>query len=988
MTVINTSLGSFGKRDACQKRRTFTLAMSDKKGASYYKSVMILGEIKNLLTMKLRDADYTCLTKEDQKQLFLRILRNYQAINIEYEPAQMKYHAFDACRQISRFVNSMLSAVKQGIKPVPKLYPVSYTVQFGRNISCKVSPDIVFQRGNEVEVIKLHCSKPVLTQASATDGKNISSLELYALLLYGRQFARPGKKVKIRASVYYLRRKDDRSSLTEDHFEPDFFEAKGGGNIVSISEEYEKRGYKCCMMDPEADHPCDDLGYTEECPYAYMCIPDAGLTSLDRVYLPLATDYENGLTEEECDPDDCKSCDLYSICKYTVPPIAIVKEPITKTLRGIQLSDTQKEIINKKDGITVVNAAAGSGKTFCVCVRAVTLRNQGYNWKDMMLVTYTNTAAEEMKARIQLYNDDIGPGDDVSDMTVCTFDSFGNNIVREKYEELGFTEPPKVIDDVERSLIIAELLNAHEVKGLDYRNFTSNMKNCMGALAITKKVFDIIKTERYTISDLDKIKEKLDSYYRFCTDTALSELVNLYDEFDQRLKDENLLEFADMMGMLYDILSRDPWYLEKFGYKHIIVDEFQDSNQSQIDLIKKLWSCPSTESLMVVGDDAQAIYGFRSTSPEYIQHFEEIMGEPVEKIDLIENRRSTPEICEFANKIYAKNEHRIPKTMTAIRNHGTDVTVKGFVEKIDEQKFVLEEVKSHLSSGTKPEDIAIICATKYELMAMGDLLTKESIPSVMLNPELLCENSRVMATIAMVNVLENPQDTRDLLVFTNALIGGGLLELTYEKIREEMTKANAVLEEIRDMPAAKKKNAIVEAISMMDNTDDEVFQSFVSTLKFKSNYQDLVSYCKHFVEYGGTNAVRRTHNYPGVVLTTAHSSKGLEWPVVFNMISKYDTPEINRRSSISQVLTEERRRLLFVSATRARDELFITGQYIAYGKRGDYHYNRFLIEAADANGIGMNFTTIAAEIEAHRMEKAEQREIAKKERGSNVTYKL
>ena len=538
----------------------------------------------------------------------------------------------------------------------------------------------------------------------------------------------------------------------------------------------------------------------------------------------------------------------------------------------------------------------------------------------MMLVTYTNTAAEEMKARIQLYNDDIGPGDDVSDMTVCTFDSFGNNIVREKYEELGFTEPPKVIDDVERSLIIAELLNAHEVKGLDYRNFTSNMKNCMGALAITKKVFDIIKTERYTISDLDKIKEKLDSYCRFCTDMALSELVNLYDEFDQRLKDENLLEFADMMGMLYDILSKDPWYLEKFGYKHIIVDEFQDSNQSQIDLIKKLWSCPSAESLMVVGDDAQAIYGFRSTSPEYIQHFEQIMGEPVEKIDLIENRRSTPEICEFANKIYAKNEHRIPKTMTAIRNHGADVTVKGFVEKIDEQKFVLEEVKSHLSSGTKPEDIAIICATKYELMAMGDLLTKENIPSVMLNPELLCENSRVMATIAMINVLENPQDTKDLLVFTNALIGGGLLELTYEKIREEMTKANAVLEEIRNMPVVKKKDAIVGAISMMDNTDDEVFQSFVNTLKFKSNYQDLVSYCKHFMEYGGTNAVRRTHNYPGVVLTTAHSSKGLEWPVVFNMISKYDTPEINRRSSISQVLTEERRRLLFVSATRARDE--------------------------------------------------------------------
>ena len=982
--MISTTTGSFGKRDACNKRRAFTMALDDKKGSAFYKSIIILTEIRNLLMERIKSSNFSCVKENEQKALYDRLIEAFEENELGYEPTQMKYHAYDACRQIVRFVGSLLEQIRLGVKPIPQLFVPSQVLYMGENVSCKVKPDLIFVRGNSIEVVKIHCSKPLMSQKAVAEGKDISSLEIYSLLLYGRKFALPGHEVHIRASIYYLRKENDRNSLTDSNFDFDFFSLVGGKNIVSIEESYMDRGYTCCMMNPEADHPCDDLGYEEDCPYAYICMPDGGLTEMDRRFLPTLRSYASGLDENECDQDDCKACDLYGICKYTDAPIAINKEPVTKTLRGIALSDTQKEIIGNNSGISLVNAAAGSGKTFCVCVRAVTLRNSGYAWKDMMLVTYTNTAAEEMKARIQLYNDDIGPGDDVSDMTICTFDSFGNSIIQDQYEELGFTTPPKVIDDVERSIIISRLLSKTPIKGLDYRNFSTNMKTCMGALAMAKKVFGIIKAGRYTASDFDTISDELGANKRFCTKEGLEGLIDLYDEYDHYLTDENLLEFPDMMGLLYEILKRDPWYLEKFGFKHITVDEFQDSNQTQIDLIKKLWECPSAESLMVVGDDAQAIYGFRNTSPEYIRNFKEIMGEEVKEIDLVENRRSTPEICEFANKIYALNEFRVPKLMKAIRPSGKPVVVKGFVTKDEERMYVLSEIKKHLEAGMKPEDIAIICHTKYELMTMADLLTKENIQSVMLNPELLCENSRVIATLAMINAIEDRYDTKDLLVYANARIGGGLLERSYEEIEKLKADADKRLEVIRCETSPKLKlDAVIEAAKEIDDTD-EVFLSFLDTLAFKPSYSQLIDYCNHFVEYGGQNAVRRTHNYPGIVLTTAHSSKGLEWPVVFDMISKYDTPELHKASSFAANLLEEKRRLLFVSATRARDELYITGQYVAYGKRGDYHYNQFLMESAEAEGIGMNVTTIAAEFEAH---KAKEKIAKEQEKGKERSVK-
>ena len=165
------------------------------------------------------------------------------------------------------------------------------------------------------------------------------------------------------------------------------------------------------------------------------------------------------------------------------------------------------------------------------------------------------------------------------------------------------------------------------------------------------------------------------------------------------------------------------------------MDEFQDSNEGQIELLKKFRACPTNKSLMVVGDDSQSIYGFRNTTPYFILHFDEVMGEEVDDIMLVENYRSTPEVIYAANKLNEWRSDRIKKDLIATRPSGKSIVAEGFLTAEEENTFVIEDIKKHLDAGVKPEDIAIIAATKYELMKMADLLGQENIPTVMLNPE-------------------------------------------------------------------------------------------------------------------------------------------------------------------------------------------------------------------------------------------------------------
>lgn len=946
---------------ACNSRRSFNMLLTGKEENNFKKIIFIKDTVKALIVKKMDAATL----KED-------IATEFKDFGYSND-MQAQAHAEDAYKQIMRYVSS---------EHRTPIFSIAQVISLADGIDVKVSPDMVFvshtNNIDTIEVVLLKCSKPVLSQKKAEE-----SLELFSLIKYGRLFVKMGFRVHIKASIYYLRKDNDRakSSVQGYNFDADFFNVKGGHNVVSIEEDYEKRPEQICMFDPERKEKCTDLGYEENCPYAYMCLPLTNKTDLDNRFDPIIEKFKNGITKDECSDDDCKICPLFDICKYTIPPKAIVKTPVVKKLRDIELSKNQEMAIDAEKGIFCINAGAGAGKTMVIALRTVTLLNKGVRPEEIVLVTFTNAGAEEMRSRINMYNSDFGSGEDISKMKILTFNAFGDEIIKKEYSSLGFTGSPSVIDDIDRSRIISGILRENPVNGLDYRNFETDMKTCRGALAIAKKIFLLIKENRYGAQDIDQLTKDLGADKRFIQDQkAIGKLFDLYNVYNERLVSENMIEFADQEVLLFDMLKNNPYYFEQYGFKHIIVDEFQDSNQHQVDLIKMLISCPTFESLMVVGDDSQAIFGFRKTSPKFIINFGTMIGQPIENIYLLENHRSTPEIIGFANKINARNPHRVVKDLVATRPSGKPVIVKGFLTSDEEHEFIINDIKEQLKT-KKPEDIAIIASNKYELAVMGELLTKENIPSVMLNPELYVSNSNVRAAIALSKVMQDLNDTKDMMAFINARMHGGIMSLSTSEIQDKFSDLKAEIEDVCNCKGDEMRDKFIDMLKSIDIDQDEVYEAFLKGIEHKK-MPKIIEYCNDFYTYGSSAAFRRNHDYPGIVLTTAHSSKGLEWPVVYDMISKYDTPDLDTKSKTAAELTEEKRRLFFVSSTRARDELVVTGQYVAYGKEDDYTYNKFLIEAYDV--VGKEFSVASIETEREMRKEAEKMEKKKAELAKKI----
>ena len=398
-------------------------------------------------------------------------------------------------------------------------------------------------------------------------------------------------------------------------------------------------------------------------------------------------------------------------------------------------------------------------------------------------------------------------------------------------------------------------------------------------------------------------------------------------------------------------LDGHPDYLDELGYRHIIVDEFQDSNDTQLEIIRRLISTKCFESLMVVGDDSQSIYGFRNTTPENILHFFEKIGKVGEDLYLTENRRSTPEILELANKINALNKDRVDKDMIPVRESGKKPVVRGFHDKKTEYRYISERIKDLIDSGYQPEDIAFIAFKKTELVALGAELTQAGIPWVMMSPLPYMENANVKAALSLAEAFYQPES--DLLYF-NYLVARYHGDIFHKKsmteLRLEVDEMKKTFMSIDQLEIPYQRVLFHKFLDALKE-EDEIYQAFLDLVYANEDLQSELEYIRNFSIYGKNAGKKMEQKYQGVVLTTAHSSKGLEWKAVFNSISGYDSASLHTSGPKHQKKVEEARRLLFVSMTRARDLLYITGQYVAYGPKDDRTYNQFLREVFEAEDI-------------------------------------
>ena len=629
--------------------------------------------------------------------------------------------------------------------------------------------------------------------------------------------------------------------------------------------------------------------------------------------------------KETCSPEDCLSCAMNNVCHYEEPPISLDIEKEVKPISEIRLTNEQRQVIDFEEGVARVNAGAGAGKTLVVAMRIVELLKKGYAPEDICLLTFTKAGAEEMTARVLNYCASEGLIFDPDKLKSTTFNSFCMDLIKEHYEELGYTRPMGVIPDEVRSGIINRILDTFpHVSTWNYSAISSNRLSRFGNGAMIKaqELFSLIKKESLTIDNYtDNCSQP--SIFADYNRNDIETIFQMYDEYNAQLKRRNLVEFDDQLQNVFKLLEVHPTLFEEIGYKHILVDEFQDTDLPQIKLLNKMMEQRHIKSFMAVGDDSQSIFAFRHTSPEYMINFGRYFGR-FQDFALMKNHRSNKATIDVANLINELNTQRVDKDLIATKPEGKKPIIKGFYSQDEEYTYIAKQIKKRIKDGQVPSDIAFLGSNKNELTQMASILTEMGIPSVLMNPIPFVKNSRVAALCTFYDsYVENT--TRGYMDYKNAFMHGALKDAdkaVFDRVINEFQM------EVQNSP--KTVQNFVKFAKALDETEaDECFQAFLEKIEYCETMEDLDEFFNDFKMYGQESAHKREGKYEGVCLTTIHSAKGLEWDTTFLSLSNLD--RLNYHTNVINFVNNERdevNRKWFVGATRAREELIMTGEYV------------------------------------------------------------
>ena len=661
----------------------------------------------------------------------------------------------------------------------------------------------------------------------------------------------------------------------------------------------------------------------------------------------------------------------------------------------------QEAIVSDKKYIRVI-AGAGAGKTQVNSeVIAHKLNTLGAKPEEILAITFSKNGATEIKDRAARTAGHVLPG-----LTATTFNALENEITLDNWEKFGFRHRPSVIDDVQDLPMCDILLRRHPIlewTGSSFKNYTMTSGfGTNGALRIVSDIMHhcsklLMRKNFSAITYRDMIDDEIiPPASKELTPAIIDKIISFYPEYEEMKKGNDpefntpVITFDEQISFCMRVLEDDPNYLDDhYDFAYIIVDEAQDTSEDQIEFLNHIINMKKFKSLIVVGDDSQAIYeSLMGTSPDYLINLQDFLFEwnketgvrtPIKIHDIVmdTNYRSVGSVIEMANRVIDKNTNKFDKQLVAFREYGEKPTVEGFYRKEDQKPtktqlkskkpFTLQEgqydkmardIKSLIDSDPtiNLNDIAVLAYSKNELLAVADKLTELGIPSKFGAPEKLVDNNRVQAVLKFAHLVYKDPDSfsDDTLVVANALADGNLIEEDVDTLVEKLTEVNEYIKAIRESHELKKKELFIKMLRMIAHGDEAVL-NFEE--KFKDmDFEEIIKYCDDFEIYGDNMQYKRSQLGEGVMLITAHSSKGLEWKYVFGSITGFH--KLGKKS-ISRRKQEELRRLLFVLITRARDVLKLYGLYAVSGNAKDgYVYNMFLKECFDAldKTFAPNFT--------------------------------
>ena len=605
-----------------------------------------------------------------------------------------------------------------------------------------------------------------------------------------------------------------------------------------------------------------------------------------------------------CDPKGCYDCRYADLCHLTFEKRQMMEQPPieTKTIDNIVFTDAQYAFISFDSGECRANAFAGSGKTVSIGFRVCSLISNGTDPSHILMLTFTDKAREEMRLKlVSITNGDLFKYSriDISGIEIETFNSWGQKMLEKYYKTVGYSAPPSMIDDITKKDIIIDLLTKYRCLPLDYRNPFMSTKAADGAVVKLGKWLDALKAAHAeTVNDV--VKALGDSLKSFAPT-----ILQVYQEYNQKLVAINAIDYEDQLRLLLKL--SDSGVFETLPYEHVIVDEFQDSNPNQIAIILELKKRnKGIKSLAVVGDELQAIYGFRNATPDNLVDFANYFPGMVD-IDMTANFRSQEPIIRLANQIIAKTS-RLGKAIEAHRNtSNVQPAVLCYEDKDKEAELYAKQIRKLIKDGTKPSSIAVLCRTRSELLRMQAKFNEYGIPTLLKVPEIIGDAPYVKAIIGLASFLVDNEDMASLALYAKSM-GQDI----YDQKALEETKNTLVGMFAGFTNEADKITGFYELCK--DAEEDYVAKAFmakVRALEPKSLTQ-ILNYCVKYKTY----KVRDTQSTilqdtDCVTLITVHSSKGLEWDVVLCSLRSFN-------------ITDEEKRLFYVAVTRAREKLLVT----------------------------------------------------------------
>lgn len=620
-----------------------------------------------------------------------------------------------------------------------------------------------------------------------------------------------------------------------------------------------------------------------------------------------------------------------------------------------QLNDEQIKPVLQTEGAVLVLAGAGSGKTRVLTSRiAYVVEEKGVPAEAILAITFTNKAANEMKERLSRIVD-------VSRSWVCTIHSMCVRILRMYAESVGIQQNFSIYSETERNNIIKKSFQECD---LDDEK--------------------LLKAVKYHIGNAKMLGMDEERYAEeIAGDRDVDEVIKVYRRYQKHLRENNALDFDDLLNETRNLLRRDDEAREYLGgkFRYILVDEFQDTNAVQYEIIRLLASVHG--NLFVVGDDDQSIYGWRGAKIENILHFEkDFKGAKVFKLE--RNYRSTKNILKLANTVIRHNGRRKDKTLWTENGEGACAKVYEAEEESGEARYVARTIAGLMRQGYKYSDFAILMRLNALTRSFEQEFTGDGIPYKVFGGFKFFERKEIKDLLAYLRLINNPFDSEAalrIINFPKRGIGAKTVEtLQNYAFQTESSVYDALLDidEIGFSGGTREKlvgfRDLVKKwiIDSQETPVNELVKQIIADTKMREAYADdsddsinkranIEEFVNSVEEYCRLNPDASLTDYLNqvtlssdtdemdesdyVTLATVHAVKGLEFKCVFICGLEENILPVSRAVENDDDMEEERR-LMYVAITRAKENLYLTrskSRYL-YGKREPTARSRFLKE--------------------------------------------